>query len=522
MMRAKKSNNINMTKAAATLSIASAMTLAVSFLKESAVAYYFGISSVADACAVAIDLPIILFSALSMAISTVLVPNYTEQLVKGGKEKAEYYACNFATIVLFSSMLVLLIGEIFSDFIVSVAAPGLNPETAYLASSLFRIVLPATLIAVLIKINTGICNSHNEFFAPALAPNFLNITVIVGLIFFSSSYGIYVVAVATVIGSGVELVYSNTLRRAYVDYEVLIDFKDDALKKSIRMAIPVFLGISAMEINKIVDKVISSLFESGSISTLNYASKLSSGISSLLITAITIVAFPTMATSVAQGNHKNVAKTFIFSLNVYIILLFPIIAGGGFLSQEIIKIVYGRGLFDINAVQNTAPVFVCYLACLLFSSFRQSSARFFYSYGDTRSPMMNAMVGVVLNIIFDIILAKIFGVQGLALATTISTAAVSFTLLFQAKKKNPFVRYDGVLQCGIKSGVASLMMLLVLWGVKKIMEDLYNLNSIWFVIPFTTCEILFGMIVYSAMLFVLKVNEVTAIKSLIINRIKLI
>lgn len=515
----EKSNKSSIAKAAAILTIVSAVTLIISFLKESVIAYYFGTSSVADAYTVAVDLPITIFSALSMAVSTVLIPNYTDRLVKEGKKTAEYYACNLTTVVLIASIILLMLGECFSGQIVNVSAPGLNFDTMTLAVRLFRIVLPATLLALLVKINTGICNSHKEFLAPALAPNFLSFSIIIGLIIFSSKYGIYAATYATIFGAVVELVYSCIVRRKYVHYRPFIDIKDKTLKKSIRMAIPVFLGISAAELNKIVDKVVSSLFETGSIASLNYAAKLSSGISNLLITAIATVIFPEMATSVAGGDEESAAKTYVFSINIYILLLVPMIVGGTFLSQEIIKIIYGRGLFDNAAVKNTAPIFACYLACLLFSAFRQSSSRFFYSYGNTKLPMINTLIGVALNIAFDLIFAKIFGVPGLALATTISTAIISFILMVQIKKKNAYVKYKDVCACGLKSFVASIAMFIAIWSIKFVASNINYMDSFLWTLVFAFVEVVTGVVVYTVMLLVLKVDEVnmvtTAIKKVI-------
>ena len=61
--------------------------------------------------------------------------------------------------------------------------------------------------------------------------------------------------------------------------------------------------------------------------------------------------------------------------------------------------------------------------------------RGFYSIQDTKTPMLNATFGVVINIILNIILSKYMGVGGLALATSISGSITALLLYISLQKK---------------------------------------------------------------------------------------
>src|SRR5690606_11837643 len=66
-------------------------------------------------------------------------------------------------------------------------------------------------------------------------------------------------------------------------------------------------------------------------------------------------------------------------------------------------------------------------------------SRAFYAMQDTKTPMINASIAVVLNIILNIILSKFLGIGGLALATSISAILATILLLISLRKKiGPF------------------------------------------------------------------------------------
>ena len=60
----------------------------VAFVRESVFAYYYGVGYETDAYIMASQIPIILFAVVGTAINTVLLPIYTEQKEKCGKDGA--------------------------------------------------------------------------------------------------------------------------------------------------------------------------------------------------------------------------------------------------------------------------------------------------------------------------------------------------------------------------------------------------------------------------------------------------
>lgn len=504
-------------KSAMMLSIVSAFGLIFSFIKEAVIAGYFGTSASTDAYTIAIQIPVILFAVVSTAIQTVIVPLYSKALYSEGRKGADDFASNFTTIVTVITITAVIICEIFTDQIVYLFSPGLNHEIHDLAVQLSRIVLPTMIMTELITINAGIMQVHGSYVLPALSINILNTVFIFVVVFCAKKFGIYASASGVFLGTFLQVLYSVIVRRKYFKYKFCLNIKDKRIEKAGKMAIPVFLGIGAAEINKVVDKIVSSFLVTGSISSLNYASKLTSAMSSLLITNIATVVYPKYSKYATKNDEKALADVFKMTLSLYVLILIPINFGGTFLSREIIALVFKRGAFDENSVKTVAPLFACYLICLIFTAIRQSASRVFYSLGDSKTPMKNSVIGIGINIILNVILAYYFDALGLAIATTISTAVISGLILKQLSKRLPKISYREVICVCIKCIIASTCMNYVLLSAKGVLIQLIKNIPGEFMqtLIYLGISVILGSCIYIIALILLKTKEVSAIKKLL-------
>lgn len=90
----------NIAKSAIGVTIVMVIGYMLSFGKEAVVAYYFGVSPEVDAYTIAIQVPVILFSFVAVAIQSVMVPIYSDIYYNQGRDKADLFASNLIVIVL--------------------------------------------------------------------------------------------------------------------------------------------------------------------------------------------------------------------------------------------------------------------------------------------------------------------------------------------------------------------------------------------------------------------------------------
>lgn len=80
-------NKENIAKSAIGVTIVMIIGYFLSFGKEALVAYYFGVSPEVDAYTIAIQVPVVLFSFVAVAIQSVIVPLYSDILYNQSRRK---------------------------------------------------------------------------------------------------------------------------------------------------------------------------------------------------------------------------------------------------------------------------------------------------------------------------------------------------------------------------------------------------------------------------------------------------
>ncbi len=104
-------------------------------------------------------------------------------------------------------------------------------------------------------------------------------------------------------------------------------------------------------------------------------------------------------------------------------------------AEPVVSLVFGRGAFDAVAMDMTVSSLFYYSIGMLGVGLRDILSRAFYSMQDTKTPMLNASVAALMNIVLNIVLSRFMGIGGLALATSISALFCTGTLFVSLRKK---------------------------------------------------------------------------------------
>ena len=167
----------------------------------------------------------------------------------------------------------------------------------------------------------------------------------------------------------------------------------------------------------------------------------------------------------------------------------------------------------------TSIALICYSIGMIAFSLHSIIVKIFYSLKDTKVPMINSIIDVTLNIILNIILVKVMGHAGLALATSISSIIGIIILLFSLNKKIGYFGQYEILTTSIKSLVAAIIMGLSTIATYKILIkvlDSYILSQI--IMLFGSIGV--GVIVYTSLIICFKIEEVKLITNIIKRKIK--
>lgn len=411
------------------------LSKAFGFIRESIIAAYFGTGMEADAYTAAYGTYYVPILLMGSCISSTLIPLYVDLRSNKGLREADRLASNTLNLFAAFGLIVAAAMFIFAGPILSLLYHGFDVEKHALTVELMRIMLPGLGFAIAALVLSNILNAQERFTAAQLTGFPLSVCTIGAAVFFSQKYGVRAVAWGVLLTGVLQVVIQlPPLFKSY-KYKWVFDPADPMIKKMLALAVPAILSMSATEINSLVDKSMASGLGTGSLSAMNYAFRLVSFVQGILVVPLMTVMFSRMSKRAAYKDKQGVVKLFRECSEVICAIVLPVTIIAAVLSQEVIRFAFMRGEFNEHSLLLTSGVFAMYILGELFFGVRDLLNRVFHSMQDTKTPMAVALFMVIINIILNLIFIRFWGLNGLALSTTVSGVISCGMLLVLLRKK---------------------------------------------------------------------------------------
>lgn len=195
-----------------------------------------------------------------------------------------------------------------------------------------------------------------------------------------------------------------------------------------------------------------------------------------------------------------------------LILVVPAAFGLYIFSFPIVNLLFVGGEFSVEDAKITATVLSFFAFGVIGIGVREIISRAFYSLGDNKTPVYNSVIILGVNVALALLLSKLIGIRGIALATSISFIVGALTMYFSSIRLIGNVFDKKLLMNLIKIIISSGLMAL---GSKLVYEVLTKSLSI-------NLSLLLSIIVaggiYLILLIVLKVDEVKEILKIILKK----
>ena len=457
-------DNRSVTKAAGQISIATTGSRILGFIRDILLARIFGATGLTDAFFIAYRIPNLfreLFAEGSM--SAAFIPVFTETLTKEGREEAKKLASQVFAFLMSAVAVICFLGMLLAPYVVSVIAPGFlkSPEKFALTVKLTRIMFPFLFFISLAALAKGVLNSLKSFFVPALAPIFLNLSIITSALFFASKFDVPLIAIGLAVSVGGALqiaIQIPDLKKRNFLVMPLFSFVHPGLKKILRLLVPAIVGMGVAQINIFISTIFVSYLSGGAATYLYYAMRFVHLPIGIFGVAMATAVLPALSEHAARKDNDALRDTFSFSLRLLFFITLPAMAGLIVLGEPIIQVLLQRGEFGAHAAAETAYELIFYSSGLWAFVGTRIVASTFYSMQDTKTPVKIAVLSVLTNIIFSFILMGPLRHGGLAFANAIASA-VNFIVLFYLLRKR-LVTVDGrkIFRSFIKTGIASAVM----------------------------------------------------------------
>jgi putative peptidoglycan lipid II flippase len=506
------SENSQMIKAAGVVGAATLLSRILGFIRDAAIAWYFGAGQNSDVFIAAFRIPNLLRKLFGEgALSNAFVPVLTDYIAKDGQEETFGLARSALCVLSVLLVAVSICGVFAAPLIVKVIAPGFASEAGKipLTITLTRIMFPYIFFIGLVALCTSILNVFGKFAVPALAPVLLNLAMI-GAVFFLCphlSRPILGLAVGVIIGGVLQLLFQlrALITKGFVFWRKTKLFHP-GLKKISRLLPPVILGGAVYQINVLVGTLLGSFLKEGSVTYLYFADRLVQFPLGIFAIAAATAVLPSLSRQAALKDVEALKNTFGYAVRLTLFLTIPSMVGLIVLRMPIITLLFKRGEFSWQATQLTASALLYYAIGLWsFAAVRIVAATFF-ALQDTRTPMIMATVSILANILLGIVLMGPLAHGGLALATSLASSLNLGLLLYALHTKLGALGWRSILNSASRTMVSAAIMGAVVWAAARVLIPVEGSKFSELLAGLIGCLII-GVIVFAACCYLIKSPE---------------
>lgn len=483
------------------------------FLREMVIANFFGTSYITDAYVMAAAIPGIIFAGVWDSVVTSYTPLYSKIKEQEGEAEGNRFTSEVLNILIFVSLISSIIGLLFSDQLIAFFASGFVAKTAELASFYLKI----TFSYMIFQSVAGILNSYLQYKGVYLAQ------IIIG---YFQNFFIILIVIVSAITSEYFLAFGGLLAWAARCISLAIISKKNnyrysfgiqigpAVKRIIALAIPVFIGSNVNQIGVFVDKTLASRLPEGSVSALNYAMTIMGLITGLTIAIFNVIIYPKLTQAVSLDDMNRFGQMMRTSVILILLITVPFTLGSMLYSHQVVQIIYERGAFNEAATALTQTAFFYYTLSMIFTSLSGLFVFGYYAMHDMKTPVIFAIICVIMNIILNLLLVGPMRHNGLALATSIAAICNTFLLYagFKTKYKSiPIVQSRTAI---FKIVLASVIAVGCSYGMYSVIITYYA-DVIYARMVQLFLAVLVAAAVYVPLLLLFKVDEIKMVRQII-------
>jgi len=460
---------MNLLKALATVSGMTLLSRILGFVRDFVIARAFGAGMMTDAFFVAFKLPNLLRRLFAEgAFSQAFVPILGEYKNKQGEVETKRLVDHVATLLFLALLAVTLLGMAAAPLLVYISAPGFaaNPDKFALTVELTRITFPYILFMSLVALSGGILNTWSRFAVPAFTPVLLNIAMI-GMALWAAPYfepPVMVLGWAVFLGGLLQLAFQLPhLKRIGMLPRFSIDWKDEGVRRILRLMGPAVLGVSVAQVSLLINTIFASFLGTGSVSWLYYADRLMEFPSGMLGAALGTILLPSLAKYHAGEKFDEYSRLLDWGLRLTLLLAAPAALALAIIAVPLIATLFHQGAFTADDVFKTRDALVAYSVGLLGLILVKVLAPGFYARQNVRTPVKIALVSLFVTQLLNLALIGWLKHAGLALSIGLA-ACLNAALLYRGlRRHNIYTPQPGWPIFYAKLAAAMLVMGITLW-----------------------------------------------------------
>ena len=460
----KKQTAKGMMFTAVFMAFATLISKVLGLVRDSMLTAYFGSGMESDAFLTASSIPTQLFDVvIGGVISATFIPVFNSIMEKKNKDEAMRFVNKFVTLILLISIAVSVLGIIFASPLVSLQT-HYTGDKHILAARLTAIMFPMIIFTGLAFSFVGLLQSFGEYNVPSIISLVSNAAIILYYVIFGKRFGVYGLAVTMIIAWSLQLIIQIPwLKKFGVRYRPDFKFRDDSIKQTIRLAGPMLISTWVQPLYTLINQRLASNAESA-VTYIQQSSRLYIIVTGVFSFVVTNLVFPKLAQAVARNDNEEAQSLIVTSLKMIFLVILPIMAVFMAAAEPIANVMYGHGKMSGEGVSAIGNLLSLYSLGMLALAANEVLSKAFFSMQDSKPPMRNSIISMIVNIALAYILYHFMSTPGLALATvggSITNALLNYICMAR-KHPGMFKKEDrigllkivlcGVVMCAVMFG----------------------------------------------------------------------
>jgi putative peptidoglycan lipid II flippase len=301
--------------------------------------------------------------------------------------------------------------------------------------TLVRLILPAVFFLAIGVVLMSVLYALDRVTAPALSIGVRNATIVGAIVVLSGALGVKSMALGVVAGGvAIAVMQFHPLRRAGAIPKPNFDFGQPAVRRVLRLYVPILLGLIANTVAVVVDRNLAWGAERDALGAMRYATTLVQLILGLVAAAISLAALPTLSRHFAAGDEASFRETLGRALAMVTVLIVPAVFGLAAIARPVVDLLFRHGETGDEGARLIVIALLGYLPGTLFAAYDQVLIFAFYARQNTRTPVLVGLGAIGVYFVVALSLTDWLGMLGLVLANSTQFVVHALVMFWLARK----------------------------------------------------------------------------------------
>jgi putative peptidoglycan lipid II flippase len=408
-------------------------------------ARWFGIGNDLDLFFVGMMIPMFLVAIFSIPLGSAFIPAFLNIKEKKNPLEDQVFVSHLSFLFTCFLGFVCIILFLVSSHLMPLLGWNFSPQKLQNARMILVLFLPVLFLSGLMLIANSLLNALGKFLFPVLFQLIVPVAAIGAILIGGSFLGIKVVAIGMIFGQVLNLLLVGIyLKKIGYSIRPKVTRRIEPLMSLLPQYVPLVFAAIFVSASIPINNAMASTLASGSVATLSLGMKVVIFLTGIVGAGFTSVMVPYFSSFIAKKQFIQAQKDLSFFTMLITTLAIPLTVLIYWIAPAMIRFLFQGGALkyhDISALTHVMqfgvlqlPFFTCGALVIKYITAEQR----------TTLIMLSSFIGLLINVVLNIILIPLMGTPGIALATSIAVAISTVLLLFLVLRSGVLSWLDAV------------------------------------------------------------------------------